>query len=295
MRELGFEDISGTPGTSASLTVTAKSSPAYPRLSDVSPLGGAVHYIIKASDGQVLCTGVGYPSAAGTFVRQAEFTQWNGTTFTRDPASLASLPASCTIQCGVGEYSVVPPFARPWSGDADQWVEPAGNVVVSTTYAIGNANRDYFWRFRNLCAFECDAIALDFSAAATLDIGIYEVDRATGAPGKLLLGWQGATGAVGTNILTFATATLGVLAKQAQTLPLGDLIGMFNVDTTGNLSRTVAPMVNSGGSGSSRMTDAKPFLYANRTNNTAFSDNPTITGRITTTTAGVPAIVLRGV
>lgn len=294
MRELGFENISGTPGTTATLTVTAKTGPAWPRLSDVAPLGCAVHYTIKASDGQVLALGVGYPSAAGTFVRQREYSQFNGTTYTRDPATLASIPAGCTIQCSAGEASIAPTLAKPWNGDAEQWVEPGGNVVTSTTLALTN-NRDYFWRIRNLCGFATDAVALDLSAAASIDFGLYEVDRATGAPGKLLLGWQGATGGVGSNVLEYSAATLGVLAKQAQTLSLGDLVCMLNIGTAGNASRTISPFTGIGGSGSARMTDAKPLLYANRTTGTAFGDAPTITGRITTATAGLPATPLRGV
>lgn len=293
MRELGYEDISGTPGTAASLTVTAKSSPAWPRLSDVAPVGCAVHYTIKASDGQVLALGVGYPSAAGTFVRQREFSQFNGTTYSRAPATLADLPAGCTIQCSVGEWSIAPTLARPWNGDVEQWVEPGGNVVTSTTLALTN-NRDYFWRIRNLCGFATDAVAIDLSAAASIDFGFYEVDLATGAPGKLLLGWQGVTGGVGSNVLTYATATLGVLPKSAQLLPLGDLVCMLNVGTAGNASRTISAYTGVGGSGSARMTDSKPLLYANRTNATALGDDPTVTGRITTSTAGLPATPLRG-
>lgn len=297
MRELGKETISGTPGTAASLTVAAISSPiAWPRMSDVGPAGAPVHYSIENADGQPLCTGVGYSSAAGTFVRQREFSQWNGSAYSRDPATLYSLPSGCTIYCALGAVTVVPTFAPPSDVDTDRWCEPGGQVIGSTAWTPTAANRDHFWRFRNYCAFKIDAVGLYLGAAGTLDFGIYEVDWATGDPGKLLLGWQGVTTASTDNVLTLASATLGALSAAAQTLPVGDLIAMYNVDSTSVTgARTIDSSASMCGLGAISGTAAKPYLYATRTNNTTFGDSPSITGRHTTIATRLPAVMFRAV
>jgi len=295
MKELGKELISGTPGTATNLTVTAISSPiSWPRMSDIGPVGAPVHYTIENTDGQVLCTGVGYSSAAGTFVRQYEFTQWNGATYTRDPGTVYSLPSGCTIYCALGAVTVTPTFAPPSNVDTDRWVEPGGQIVTTGVFTPTAINRDHFFRFRNYCGFKIDAIGLYLGAAGTLDFGIYEVDWSTGNPGKLLLGWQGVTTASGDNVLTLASATLGALSAAAQTLPVGDLFGMMNVSaTTITAARTIDATAAAGGSGMLNMTATRPYIYATRTNNTSFGDSPTLTGRHTTTNARLPAVLFR--
>lgn len=297
MRELGLEEISGTPGTAASLTVTAVTSPyASPRMSQVASLGVPIHYIIEASNGQVLATGVGYCSVAGTFVRQYEFTQWSGTTYTKNPATLYNLPSGCKLYCGPGEATFVQAFAPPSNVDADRWVEPGGRDTVNSGYAPSGTNRDHFWRFRNLCGFKTDAVGLYLGAAAIgIDFGLYDIDWATGNPGVLLLGWPGVTSASGDNILLYSAATSGILAKTAQTLPLGDLFACYNVaSTTATISRGVAAGSTMVGGGVIALNSCKPMLYQARTQGAALSDPPSGLARHSTSISYVPLVALRG-
>lgn len=294
MRELGYETISGTPGTTAALTVAAVTSPAFPRLNAIAPVGSAIHYTIIASDGQVISNGVGVSTGAGAFTRKVEFSSFDGTTYTVG-GSLASLPAGCTIFCGYNFSNVAPLQAPTWNGDANRWFEPGDMPVASTVYTPSATGRDHFWRFRNLNPHKIDAISVFTGAAGALDFGIYEVDWVTGGPAKLLLGWNIATTAVGANTLTLASATLGVLAGAASVLPTGDLYGMWNVSSTSVTSNRTIANVGPSGSVDADILTAKSILYATRTNATSFADSPTITGRHTTGVAGVPMVVFRGV
>lgn len=296
MRELGYESISGTPGTAAALTVSAVSSPiAYPRLSAIAPAGVPVHYVIESSAGQVLALGVGYSGGAGSFTRQYEFSQWNGTTYTRDPATLYSLPSGCIIYCGAGSQLLVPGVAPPSSAITERWTEPGLQVVGSTTFTPTLASRDHFWRARNLLAYQVDALHMYIAGVGTLDFGIYEVDWSNGNPGKLLLGWQGVTTVVGNNTLLFTAATLGALSAVAQSLPLGDLFFMYNVSATSiTCTRTVDLSHGLGGNGMLPLSSGKPMLYLDRTNNTSFGDSPSVTW-LNSSNTKMPGVSFRGV
>lgn len=290
MYELGYENISGTPSTSASLTLTAISSPiAYPRMSAVGPASTPIYYIIENSSGQVLCAGVGLCASAGSFTRVIEFSHWNGTTYTRDPGTLYDLPSGCKVYCGVSVGTIAPLMARHESAT---WFEPAAREVTSATMTF-SANRDYWFRFRNEYAFPVDQVAVHIAAAATLDVGIYTVDPSDASPSKLLLGWQGVVAGSGGMVeMALTSVTLGVMSAAAQPIPMGDLYVMVNVSASAP-GRVVTNGSAISGSLVSDLANADAPLYANRTNNTSFGDDPTITGRITTTFAHSPALVFR--
>jgi len=294
MRELGYETISGTPGTTAAITVTAVASPtAFPRLSDIAPIGSPVHYTVETSAGQVVCNGVGVSTAAGSFTRQVEFSKYDGTTYAVG-GTLASIPAGCIIYCGLSAFTASPLHAPSWNGDVNRWFEPSGQVVGTTAFTATATGRDHFWRFRNLHPHKIDAIGFSAGAIGTLDIGIYEVDWVTGGPGKLLAGWQGVTTSAGLQSLLMTAKTLGALAATAGPLPVGDLYGMVNVSTTTlTFARTIS---NTGPSGSTTIDCGTPtnVLYSARTNNTSFGDGPMPTGRHASGFATVPMIAIRG-
>lgn len=292
MHELARESIDGTPGASASLTLVAVAAPAYPRMHQVAASGSMLHYTIESSTGQVLCTGVGVSTGAGAFTRLAEFSHWDGTTYTRSPGALASLPAACSIYLALSATTAAPVHGPACSIDADRWVLLGPDVPnVSGTPSL-TASRDYYWRSLNCYPHKIDAIAIHSTGSASFDVGLYEVDWATGYPGKLLLGWQGKSVAGGMNTVTLASATLGSMSAVAQPLPLGDVYWALNV-SAGGCGRTV-PNVGRSGSSSSDMTAPKSILYRNRTNNTAFGDAPSITGRIIDAWSNVPMISARG-
>lgn len=294
LRDLALEAVSGTPGTSASLTVTAVTSPfASPRLSDVANPGVMFRYTIEASDGQALALGIGYSSAAGTFVRVQETAHYDGTTFTKDPSTLYSLPTGCTIYASASSVSIVPSLSQPISIDADKWVEPGGKEVAASTCTMTAQDRDHFFRLFNACGFKVDAIGFYAGAVGVIDVGLYAVNATDGSVGTLLLGWQGVTTASGNNILTLASATLGVLPKAAQRLPLGDLWAMLNVSsTTVTFNRTVQGNTSVGAA--LYLASAAVFMYAGRTNATAFASNPTLAGRHTNGVARLPMLAFRG-
>ncbi len=294
MHELARESISGTPGTAASLTVVAATSPAYPRLSDVAALGSMLHYTIEASDGRVVCTGVGKATAAGAFTRLTEFSQFDGTTYTKQPSALASLPSGCAIYVALSATTVMPVSAPASNVSADRWVLPNDNqIATSATGTFATTGRDHYWRVRMAYPHKVDAIAIHSTATANYDIGLYEVDWDTGNPGRLLIGWQGVSIAAGMNTILLSAATLGALSAASQRLPLGDMYWMLNM-SAGGPGRTV---LYTGCSGSivSDLASPQSILYRSRTNNTSFGDAPTITGRLAMATTHVPMIALRGV
>lgn len=293
MRELGTENISGTPGTSATLTLTAASSPAFPRMNEVAPVGSPIHYTIETAAGQVVANGVGISTAAGAFTRQVEYSSWDGTTYTV-AGSLASIPSGCKIYCGLSAFSAAPLAAPSWNGDANRWIEPSYNVGSSASFILTSANRDHFWRFLNRYPHKVDAVAYHAAGIATFDIGIYEVDYATGGPGKLLLGWQGVTSAAGMNTLTLAARTLGALAASPQPIPVGDLYGMMNASSTGASPGRGVPNGGAAGSIGSDMANPSNILYAGRTVNTSFGDSPTIGGRHANSFPVNPLLSFRG-
>lgn len=288
--ELGRESISGTPGTSASLTLTAATSPAFPRMSEVAVVGVPLSYTIEDSTGQVLCTGMGVSTGAGAFTRVLEWSHYGGT-YSDNPSSLYSLPSGCVIYLSANRGNMATLYGPASAVDANQWINPTG-LVCGTGGTFSTANRDHYWRSMQMYPHKVDAIAIHAAGAASFDIGMYEVNPSTGSPGILLIGWQGVTVAAGMNTVTLASATLGALSAAAQRLPTGDVYWMLNLSAS-SCSRTVAN-VGPSGSDSSDLSAAKSVLYRSRTNNTSFGDTPTLTGRLTTTTANVPMIPLRG-
>lgn len=296
MRELAYESVSGTPGTTAAITVAAiTGTPAYPRLNNVAPTGSPIHYTVENSSGQPLCTGVGISTGANGFTRQVEYSHWDGTTYTAYPGTLYSLPSGCKIYASLSAATAAPLAAPTWNGTTGRWFEPGDRTVGTTTFTPSAAGRDHFWRFRNLHPHLVDSVAIHAAATGTIDVGIYEIDWSTGAPGKLLLGWQGVSVVAGMNQITTASRTSGSLAAGNVSIPVGDLYGMVNVSAT---SVTCGRTITNNGAGGSVVPDlssAQSLLYLTRTNATSFGDSPTLTGRLTTGVAAVPALVFRGV
>ncbi len=295
MRELGYEAISGGPGTSASLAVTAVTSPtAYPRLSAVAPLNTPIHYTIEDSTGMVLSEGIGYSTAAGAFTRVREYSHWTGTTYTETPGSLISIPSGCVIYCGAGGSMFVPTLPPPCSIDSNRWFEPGGKAADSNGFA-GSATNEYYWQFSNLVPTKVDAVGLYLSAAGTtFDLGIYDIDASNGQPGILLVGWQNQTSVSASNILTLASATLGIYAGAASArLPIAHLFGSL----CGNVTsvKSVPHAGTSVGSNSPELTNHRALLYRARTPGTSFASTPTISGRFAASITSVPALAFRGV
>lgn len=297
MRELGLETISGTPGTSETLTISAVVAPvAWPRLSAVAPVGAPINYTIESSSGQVLAEGVGHCTAVGAFTRDIEFAQWNGASYTQNPSGLYSLPSGCVIYCGLAAFSTEPAYAPPSNVNSIRWYEPGDKPVSAATYTPSAAGRDIFWRIRNKFANKIDAVAIHTSAVGSIDVGIYEVDWATGNPGLLLAGWVNVTTVTGMNTLLLSDATLGVYAGRSSiALPIGDLFLGENVSATTITSGRLIDCVMATGSVSPDLTAAQPFLYTTRTQGTSFASNPTITGHNAQTNAKAPMISVRGV
>lgn len=297
MRELGLETVTGTPGTSAALTLSAVTSPvAFPRLSDVGPVGAPIHYIIESSTGQPLAEGVGHCTGAGAFNRDIEFSQWNGTAYTQNPTTLYSLPAGCVIYCGAAAFSTEPTYGPQSNVNSIRWYEPGDKPVSAATYTPSTAGRDIFWRIRNRFPNKIDAVAIHTGAVGNIDLGIYEFDWATGNPGLLLAGWVNVTTVNGMNTLTLASSTLGIYAGQSSApMPIGDLFIGENVSATAVTSGRLIDCVMATGSTNPDLTAAQPFLYTTRTQGTSFASNPTITGHNAQTNAKAPLIAFRGV
>jgi hypothetical protein len=296
MRELGYQSISGTPGTAAALTVVAVAG--NPGMHQVAPVGSPILYTIAVeSTGQQVCSGVGKSTGAGGFTRSLEFSTFDGTDYLTPTATLASIPAGCVIYCSFSAFDVMPTYAPPCAPGENLWFDPAGqSIITSATWTVGAANRDYFWRDRIAVNHPVDQLAIHASAASgTLDFGLFEIDWATGKAGKLLLGWQGVTLAAGMNPLLLTAATLGALPKAAQRLPIGDVMYMGNWSATaGQPGRVKDGTSAMAGSLVSDLASPQHLQYVNRTNNTSFGDNPTITGRITTSYSKIPLIAARG-
>lgn len=289
MKELALEAISGTPGTSGSLTVTAVSSPvAFPRMSDVGVLSTPIAYTIEDSTGLVICSGWGYSTAAGAFTRVVETSQWGGSSYTRNPSALYSLPSGCVIYCGTSK-ATQPDLGQPIT--TQMWFEPNG-LDTNTTGFTPTANRDYFWRFVNTYPYSVDAVAVHASGSIVLDLGIYSVNLSDGKPAILLIGWKGVSLASGMNTITMASATLGALSAAAQALPTGDLMFMANL-SSGNFGRSVSTKGSRSGSIVSDLNATQCLQYVNRTNNTSFASNPTITGRFTSANVAAPLVAFR--
>lgn len=296
MRELAYQSISGTPGTAAALTVVAVAG--NPRLDQVAPVGSPIFYTVEIeSSGQAVCTGVGKATGAGAFTRLAEFSSYDGTDYGANPAALASIPAGCVIYCSLSGQIALPSFAPTSNVSANRWFDPSGQGgIVTTAFTVGAANRDYFWRDRLATAQKIDAFSIHAAAIGVLDLGLYEIDWATGGPGVLLLGWQGFALAAGMNTLLLTAATLGVLPKAAQRPPIADVIWMANWSaTTANPARTKDATAALSGSETADLSGPQHLLYAPRANNSTFGDSPALTGRITTAAAKVPSIGARGV
>lgn len=295
MRELGLELISGTPGTSATLTIAAVTG--NPRINQVAPVGASIHYTVEIENtGQQVCHGVGFSTGAGSFTRAIESSAYDGTDYTFSPAGFASIPAGCVIYCSAGAADLLPTFAPPCATGENLWFDPAGpSVITSATWTVGAINRDYFWRDRIAVNHPVDQLAIHAAASGTLDFGLFEIDWTTGRAGKLLLGWQGITLAAGMNPMLLTAATLGVLPKAAQRLPIGDVMYMGNWSATaaqpGRVKDGTSAMA---GSLVSDLASPQHIQYVNRTNNTSFGDNPTITGRITSAYAKIPLVAARG-
>lgn len=295
MRELGCERISGTPGTAAALTLTAFTG--NPRMSAVAPVGSPIHYTVEVeSTGQPVCRGVGFSTGAGGFTCAIETSSYDGTDYTMSPAAFASIPAGCIIYCSAGAFDILPSFAPACAPGENLWFDPAGfSIITSATWTVGAAGRDYFWRDRIAVNQPVDQLAIHAAAACTFDFGIYEINWATGKAGKLLLGWQGLTLAAGMNPMLLTAATLGALPKAAQRLPVGDVMFMGNWSaTTGQPGRVKEGSSAMAGSLVSDLASPQHIQYVNRTNNTTFGDNPTITGRITTAYSKIPLVAARG-
>jgi hypothetical protein len=296
MRGIGYESISGTPGTAANLTVAAVTSS--PRLSDVAPVGSPIHYTIEVlSTGQFVCHGVGISTGAGAFTRVIETDAYDNTNYTLSPASFASIPSGCVIYCAAGAFDILPTYAPVCAAAENLWFDPAGpnNNIAGATWTVGTTSRDFFWRDRIAVNQPIDRLAIHTSAICTLDFGVYEVNWSTGKPGKLLLGWQGVTTVAGMNELSLSAATLGALPKSAQRLPIGDVFFMGNwSSTTGQPNRVKDGTGAMSGSLVSDLASPQHIQYVNRTNNTTFGDNPTITGRLTTAYTKIPLVAARG-
>lgn len=296
MRELGFERISGTPGTAAGLTLTAVAG--NPRMSAAAPVGSPIHYTVEIeSAGQQVCHGVGISTGAGGFTRVVESSSYDGTDYTMNPAAFASIPAGCVIYCSAGAADLVPSNAPPCAPGENLWFDPAGqnNNVSAAAWAVGTTNRDHYWRDRIAVNKPIDQLAIHSSAICTFDFGVYEIDWATGKAGKLLLGWQGITTIAGMTPLLFSAATLGALPKSAQRLPIGDVMFMGNWSSTAGQPNRVKDGTGAmSGSLVADLSVPQMIQYANRTNGTAFGDNPSITGRLTTSYSKIPLVAARG-
>lgn len=296
MRELAYESISGTPGTSATLTVAAVSG--NPRFNEVAPVGSPIQYtVVVESTGQQVCHGTGISTGAGGFTRVIESSSYDGTNYTMSPAAFASIPAGCVIQCSAGAADLIPTYAPPCAPGENLWFDPAGSsIITAATWTVGATGRDYFWRDRIAVNHPVDQLAIHAAAASgLLDFGLYEINWATGKAGKLLLGWQGVTLAAGMNPLLLSAATLGVLPKSAQRLPIGDVMFMGNwSNTAGNPGRVKEGSSAMAGSLVPDLSAPQHIQYVNRTNNTTFGDNPTITGRIITAYSKIPLVAARG-
>ena len=299
MLELGYETISGTPGTTAAITVASVSSPvAYPRLSDVGPLGAPIHYTIEDSTGLVLETGVGISTAAGSFTRIAALTQWGGSSYTTAPSGLYSLPASCIIYCSMSGFAAIQAQAITCNISANRWYEPAGLAASSSTWTPTAANRDHIWRTINRMPYKVDAIAIHASGTVSADIGIYTINASTGKPAKLLLGWKNASLVSGMNTLTLASRTDGVMSAAAASLPTGPLAFLYNTSSAAvTCNRVVSSSeANFGGSETSDLSGSQHCLYGSRTQGNAMIDDPSLTGRLTSgTMTSMPMIAFRGV
>ncbi len=297
MKELGLETISGTPGTSASITVAAVTAPvAFPRMSGVAPIGSPIHYTIESSTGQPLAEGVGHATGAGSFTRDIELSHWDGTSYTPNPSTLYNLPSGCVIYCSAAGFSTEQTYGPPSNIHATRWYEPGDKPVSASTYTPSTAGRDIFWRIRNKFSNKVDAVAIHTGAIGSMDLGIYEFDWATGNPGLLLAGWVNVTTVAAMNTLTLASSTLGVLAGQASAaMPIGDLFIGENVSATTLTSSRLIDCVMATGSTNPDLTASQPFLYTTRTQGTSFASNPTITGHNAQTNAKAPLIAFRGV
>lgn len=295
MRELGYEAIDGTPGTSASLTLSAVTN--NPRISQVTETGRPVHYTIALSNGQQRCHGIGVSTGDGTFRRIVETSVFDGTAYTINPSGFADLPSNCVIYCSAGASDVLHTPAPPCAIGEHCWFAPGGpgTIVTQASWAIGAINRDYFWRDRINVSFPIDQVAIHTTAICNIDLGIYDINWETGTPGKLLLGWQNKTTIVGMNALNLTDATLGVLNKTPQRLAIGDIFVMCNwSSTTGSPGRVIDATAASLGSLVPDLSAPQQVMYGARTQGSSFGDNPTLTGRNITPYAKMPLLAFRG-
>jgi hypothetical protein len=296
MRELGLQSISGAPGTAAALTLGDVAG--NPRMSAIAPVGSPIHYVVAIeSTGQMVCRGVGFSTGAGGFTRVMEFATFDGADYTTDPASFGSIPAGCVIYCSGGATDIITSHAPVCGPGENLWFDPAGpnNKVSSATWTVGAVNRDYFWRDRIVVNQKIDQLAMHASAASgVIDFAVFEVNWATGKAGKLLLGWQGVTLIAGMTPMLLSAATLGALPKAAQRLPIGDVFFMANwSNTTGQPGRVKDGTGSMDGSLVADLASPQHIQYVNRTNGTAFGDNPTITGRIASSYPNIPLVAAR--
>lgn len=295
MRELGYEAIDGTPGTSASLTLSAVTN--NPRISQVTETGRPVHYTIALSNGQQRCHGIGVSTGDGTFTRIVETSVFDGTAYTINPSGFADLPSNCVIYCSAGASDILHTPAPPCAIGEHCWFAPGGpgTVVSSASWSPGQANRDHFWRDRIAVSFPIDRVGLHAAAACNVDFGIYDINWDTGKPGKLLLGWQNKAMIGGMNSFDLTDANLGILNKTPQRMALGDIFVMCNWSATaGAPGRVIDATASSQGSLIADLAYPQQMLYTNRTQGTAFGDNPTITARNITAYAKIPLLAFRG-